>query len=197
MSLQPPEFSPFMPPSAPAPREGRSPWFYVLWSCGGVFFAFLLLIGSCVGFLAHRGSELTPACDTYLAQVQSGDFAAAYAGTAQYFKTNGWDEATYTRFERRIQHALGHLESKTRVGVQVLPGKERLTYKAQYSTEPVLITFVLEQEGEAWKVAGVNYASPIVNAGFHCPACGASNRWNALYCTHCGKELPEESSGNP
>lgn len=191
MTTAPPQFSPFEPPAAAPPREGRSPWAYVLWGCGGAFLLFLLLAGSCVGFLAHRGSELTPACETYLAEVQRGDFAGAYAGTAQAFRTKGWDEATFTRFESRVQHALGRLESKTRVGVQTLPGSARLSYQASYSSGPVLITFVLEQEGGAWKISGVNYSSPLVKAGLLCPHCGASNRWDAVYCARCGQELPQ------
>lgn len=190
MTTAPPPFSPFEPPAAPPPREGRSPWVYALWGCGGAFLLFLLLVGSCVGFLARRGAALTPACETYLAEVQRGDYAGAYAGTAQAFRTKGWDQATFTRFESRMQQALGRLESKTRVGVQVFQGSARLSYQARYSKGPVLITFVLQQEGGAWKISGVNYNSPIVQAGLPCPRCGASNRWDAVYCARCGKELP-------
>ncbi|HEU4951453.1 MAG TPA: zinc ribbon domain-containing protein [Holophagaceae bacterium] len=191
MDTAPPQFRPFEPPTAPPPREGRSPWTYALWGCGGAFLLVLLLAGSCLGFLAHRGSELTPACETYLAEVQRGDYAGAYAGTARAFRTKGWDQATFLRFEGRMQRALGHLESKSRVGVQVFPGTARLSYQAQYTTGPVLITFVLAREDGAWRITGVNYASPVVAAGLACPACGAPNRWDAVYCARCGKALPD------
>lgn len=76
------------------------------------------------------------------------------------------------------------------MGVQVFQGSARLSYQARYSKGPFLITFVLQQEGGAWKISGVNYNSPIVHAGLPCPRCGASNRWDAVYCARCGKELP-------
>lgn len=183
--------SPYAPPTTEPPTN-RGDWGWkklLLWGCLGMVGFMGLLVAGCATFLVKRGSEITPACEAYLASAQAGRLQEAYDSAAPALRKALPRFEDFAHFERTVQSHLGPLQSKTRMGVQVFPQEAHLTYNAQFQKGPGTIAFGLVKAGGAWKVQSVNYNSTLLNVNRPCPACGSGNGVLAVHCSACGAAL--------
>jgi hypothetical protein len=188
----PAEPSPYATPGADfeaSPAPGGAWKKIMLWGCLGIFTLVALPIAGCAAFLMKRGSELTPACEAYLASTQAGNYREAYDQVAPGFREAVPNFEDYSRFERVIRARMGRLHSKTRTGVQVFPSEAHLTYNAVFEKGPGTIAFKLLKVDGNWKVLAVNYNSALLTVPLHCPACGSRNPLHARHCSACGAAL--------
>ena len=158
---------PYAPPAGAAPPRPRRRGRLLLIGCGGSLLAALLGLGTCVlavkGGMAVGEKELGPVCDRYLNEVAAGDFHAAYTEADPTLRQSTTEEA-FSRMERGIHERTGALRTKTinaaQAGVDGSGRWGRLVYKAEFEKGPGTIRIDLRKQGEAWKIAAVNYQSP-------------------------------------
>jgi hypothetical protein len=135
--------------------------------CGGSLLAALLGLGTCVlavkGGVAASEKELGPVCDRYLNEVAAGDYHAAYTEADPALRESTTEEA-FSRMERGIHARTGTLRAKTINAAQTgIDGKGRwgrLIYKGEFEKGTGTIRIDLRKQGDAWKIAAVNYQSP-------------------------------------
>ncbi|BDU74248.1 DUF3887 domain-containing protein [Mesoterricola silvestris] len=149
------------------PRKGfRAIW--ILWGCGGLVVAFLLLLASC--FLMVKGGlqagdrEFAPAVESYLAKVRAGDYHGAYKDFGEELHS-AVKEENYLALEKGFQEKLGPLKEKKPQFVQIgsdLKGKwGRIVYTCEFENAKGTISFSLRKKGDSWSIVEIRYDSPL------------------------------------
>ena len=149
------------------PKRGfRGVW--LLWGCGGLVAASLLLLGSCFlvvkGGMAASERQFGPAVESYLAKVHAGDFRSCYRDFGQAMH-DAVKEEDYLALEAGFQEKLGPLKSKKaqsfQSGVDVKGRWGRIVYACEFEHGKGTLTFSLRKTGDTWEIIELRYDSPV------------------------------------
>ena len=158
--------------ASPAGSEGgtkkglRAVW--VLWGCGGVLAASLLLLGSCVlmvkGGMAASERQFGPAIESYLAKVRAGDYRGCYKDFGQAMH-DAVKEEDYLALETGFQEKLGPLRNKKaqsfQTGVDLKGRWGRIVYACEFEHGKGTLTFSLRKTRDNWEINELRYDSPV------------------------------------
>ena len=161
-------------PYAPSPVEmegGSKKGFravWLLWGCGGLVVAFLILLGSCVlmvkGGMAVSERQFAPAVESYLAKVRAGDFRGAYKEFGQEMHKTVKEE-DYVALETGFQEKLGPLRNKKaqsfQAGVDGQGRWGRISYACEFEHGNGTLTIALRKAGDNWEIVQLRYDSPV------------------------------------
>ena len=178
-------------PALPVRRQSsRGPMPFILLGCGGAL-VLAVLVGAVVFALISKGrSSVDPIVDTYLSQMNDGDYAGIYAAAHPIFREKT-GEAQFVLFAERVLGALGKSQSTSFRGINVNVDNgmttTTATYKGTFEKGEASLVFTIVDS----KLAGVNYDSPLLESMLICPHCGAELQQVSRFCPSCGESLDD------
>lgn len=193
--------SPPAPPMAPtathAPvgasaTKSSSGLRWLLIGGAGLFALVVLCAGGFVWFYMSSQTEVEQVVNSFQAQLDAEDYAAAYRTIGPELKAMS-SKADFTDIESTILKQLGKLQSKTlqsfNVQESTTGGSATIVYHCTYKKGQGQVKYTLSKSTGLWRVIGHHVESSALLKILTCPSCGKVMNDFPQFCSGCGAKL--------
>ncbi|HUN80804.1 MAG TPA: DUF4019 domain-containing protein, partial [Phycisphaerae bacterium] len=160
---------------------------------GSVILLIVVSIAGLVWMWNKNRNVVEPIADSFLRQVESQDYDAAYQSLGPEWKKKD-NEAAFSHLENVMRRVMGPLQSKTFETFDVNRSTEGsmavIGFHGVFQNGGGDISLTLMDSTGQWRVVGHRINSPIFIKALTCPNCKKLNKEMSAFCPSCGKPNP-------